>query len=1067
MKMVGDNTSHIPVAEVHVWENYQILKGSGAEETKEESHQIFSADIESKVGTTTTDETYIIYSDDFDASGVYQKIVSPNITIHRQIEVGGVDKTLYTYIELKWLKNRDLYIDHLWVRDIYNYRMVEAPDSTTWYNKILDYLRPIHNYNPSNNFSWYSDEPNPIMYDSYNKVDDLSRNDPTIGIPLNGATGGGDYEKFGAFISKIQPDELIANRYTITGEHSSSSDVANSIQNAFDVYTDNIGDAALACKQYDVDLWPMIQVQSEYRYYEDSDEWRWSYRDPSKNEIKAEVNLSLCYGAKAISYFVYGTGNFGWGTWYYHGLVDNVGGSPVYDPTSGDYLPSLYDYTTGVYEPNEKWYAVQEAHEIIDLIADDLLSLDWQNAFTYPDDQIPPGGSAVLSVENTSGLNEYVEIGNFVHSVTGDKYFMLVNRRVQDDNPNDTQTLTVKLESSGVTRLIEDVLASRQPWDGDQNRLAYRVLNSGENTFTIALEPGEGRLFRISSGLSGTISMDSYWPGDILIADNITVNDNISLTIYPGTTIKFDSGKKLTINGALDAQGTADNRIVFTSTSGTWDGISLINADNSSTLEYCEIKYADKGIRCVGALPTISHNLISNNSIGIYLTEIGTTTKSVCYNEIKDNSTYGIYLNNSSNFIGSNIIQNNGPYGICCYRSSPSIYGNTITDHSSAGIYCNYYSPVYLSYYSTGPGGNLITENYRGIYANYQCNAFIYWNDIYSNTSYELEGYQPLYIDAEYNWWGSNPPNSNEIHASNGASIDYDPWLSGQVTEGLGKGVASSSESDIDLAWQYQLAEEYDKAITLYRKVVKENISNEKGWYSLVRLGECHSRAGKDGFISFLNSTVRPIISRDTDVYRLTLELESNWWYTVGKYQLALNTLEQIKKDFTNNSEMYKYALFNSGYIHRVFLDNQSEAEKAFSELEEKYPQDPLVQDTKILMDEEVDNLLPKRSAPPEEYSAYSLPVKFVLHDNYPNPFNPRTTIAFDLPEESHVTLIIYDISGREVVRLVDGNLHEGFRHAVWDGRDKSGIQVSSGVYLYSIRTSSGFNATKKMVLVR
>ncbi|MCD6441403.1 MAG: hypothetical protein J7L86_06445 [Candidatus Marinimicrobia bacterium] len=49
----------------------------------------------------------------------------------------------------------------------------------------------------------------------------------------------------------------------------------------------------------------------------------------------------------------------------------------------------------------------------------------------------------------------------------------------------------------------------------------------------------------------------------------------------------------------------------------------------------------------------------------------------------------------------------------------------------------------------------------------------------------------------------------------------------------------------------------------------------------------------------------------------------------------------------------------------------------------------------------------------------------------------------------------------------MDGNLHEGFRHAIWDRKDKSGNQVSSGVYLYSIRTSSGFNATKKMVLVR
>jgi len=208
--MVGDNTSHIPVAEVHIWEDYQILKGFGAEETEEESHQIFSADIESEVGTTPTDETYIIYSDDFDASGVYQKIESPNISLHYKVEFGGVKRTVRTYIKLKWLKNRDLYIDHLWTLDIYNYRILEASDKITWHNKILDYLRPIHNYNPSNNFSWYSDEPRSYMYDSFNKVDDLSRNDPTIGIPLNGATGGGDYEKFSAFISKIQPDELIA-----------------------------------------------------------------------------------------------------------------------------------------------------------------------------------------------------------------------------------------------------------------------------------------------------------------------------------------------------------------------------------------------------------------------------------------------------------------------------------------------------------------------------------------------------------------------------------------------------------------------------------------------------------------------------------------------------------------------------------------------------------------------------------------------------------------------------------------------------------------------------------------
>ena len=94
-------------------------------------------------------------------------------------------------------------------------------------------------------------------------------------------------------------------------------------------------------------------------------------------------------------------------------------------------------------------------------------------------------------------------------------------------------------------------------------------------------------------------------------------------------------------------------------------------------------------------------------------------------------------------------------------------------------------------------------------------------------------------------------------------------------------------------------------------------------------------------------------------------------------------------------------------------------------------------------------------------------PVKFNLLGNYPNPFNPRTTIAFDLPEESHVTLTIYDVMGREIVRLLDENQPAGFRQVIWDGKDKSGQTVSSGNYLYTLKTPAGFSETKKMALMR
>ena len=66
----------------------------------------------------------------------------------------------------------------------------------------------------------------------------------------------------------------------------------------------------------------------------------------------------------------------------------------------------------------------------------------------------------------------------------------------------------------------------------------------------------------------------------------------------------------------------------------------------------------------------------------------------------------------------------------------------------------------------------------------------------------------------------------------------------------------------------------------------------------------------------------------------------------------------------------------------------------------------------------------------------YKLPSNIELAQNYPNPFNPLTTIAYDLPQESHVMLTIYDILGREVIRLIDESQPAGIQKVIWDGRD-------------------------------
>ncbi|NQV18847.1 MAG: T9SS type A sorting domain-containing protein [Armatimonadetes bacterium] len=90
------------------------------------------------------------------------------------------------------------------------------------------------------------------------------------------------------------------------------------------------------------------------------------------------------------------------------------------------------------------------------------------------------------------------------------------------------------------------------------------------------------------------------------------------------------------------------------------------------------------------------------------------------------------------------------------------------------------------------------------------------------------------------------------------------------------------------------------------------------------------------------------------------------------------------------------------------------------------------------------------------------------LNGNYPNPFNPETTISFSLKELSHVSLEIYNIRGQKVKTLIDDELEAKYHAVVWNGRDDSDRAVSSGVYFYKFKTKSGdYTSYKKMLLMK
>jgi hypothetical protein len=96
----------------------------------------------------------------------------------------------------------------------------------------------------------------------------------------------------------------------------------------------------------------------------------------------------------------------------------------------------------------------------------------------------------------------------------------------------------------------------------------------------------------------------------------------------------------------------------------------------------------------------------------------------------------------------------------------------------------------------------------------------------------------------------------------------------------------------------------------------------------------------------------------------------------------------------------------------------------------------------------------------------YTYPTYFYLHQNHPNPFNPVTSLRYDLPEDGLVNITVYDMMGRIVKTLVNNSQTAGYKSIQWNATNDRDEPISAGLYLYTIQ-AGGLRQTKKMVLLK
>jgi len=217
---------------------------------------------------------------------------------------------------------------------------------------------------------------------------------------------------------------------------------------------------------------------------------------------------------------------------------------------------------------------------------------------------------------------------------------------------------------------------------------------------------------------SGSLTQDATWSAGVFIDADVIVESGVTLTILPGTSVKFADNARLTVKGKLIAEGTPSDCIILRSTQvtrshGLWEGIVFnSSADNTSSIQYATIKNADYGIYLrSGRKPTISHNTITYNIYGIYANDPGSVN--ITYNSIEKNS-YGISIDFANGgTLSHNTVVDNDTTGIYLYQGSLTFLRDNLINRN--GTKSNH-AGIYMQSCTAQMGFNTIKWNKNGVY---------------------------------------------------------------------------------------------------------------------------------------------------------------------------------------------------------------------------------------------------------------------------------------------------------------------------------------------------------------
>jgi hypothetical protein len=501
------------------------------------------------------------------------------------------------------------------------------------------------------------------------------------------------------------------------------------------------------------------------------------------------------------------------------------------------------------------------------------------------------------------------------------------------------------------------------------------------------------------------------------------------------------------------------NNCTFTGSGSKGIGVYSNNTGTNVTISENTFSNCRYGIRCYS-----SDALLSGNSIpsyyyyAIYSDNVGTDAE-YWDNEITGNfSSYGVYLNSSSPYLYENTITNSKVFINSCspsFAEPPSSRGyNTVTDAGAPLIYVQNYSTPYMGY------------DYNGGY-----------NSIYDTDLPHIYASNHSGVYADRNYWGAEGP-ANQVDGTSWVldryPLNFNPNLSKSAVssseDGSVRPYEKEDEAEFMAAVDAGFNSDYAKAKELLHNLIYKETNSRfpalsvlmYDYFTKRELNDKKSTRSENVIQNELTTLVNDLCKKDIDdpLRPFGLKLSARESALDKDYNSLSSFNSQIISEYPNSIHEMT-SLFDEISYQVEVKEDFVKAKDLLLRMDKAYPGEKLTLMAHVLLGENVDlydSKLPKLA---ENTEISYIPTKFKMHPAFPNPFNPVTIIKYELPEEVHVKLSVYNINGQKIQDLMAGNREAGVHEVQFDGS-----KLPSGMYFYKI-IAGKFSDVKRFLLIK